>query len=235
MVKIYGKTKNFKRKNFKRKPKKSAVRATPSPFVNRNMVRLGNGFPKNITVTHKYSDIITLVSTAGGISTYLFSCNGLYDPDITSTGHQPLWFDQIGGTYQRYCVIASKATFKFMPDDSSDIVPMTCLVMLNDDVNLVTTNPIANAEQTGSSLRFLQMDASSSLVIKKGFSARKTFGADPVAIDRLSGTTTSNPSDQMFYQVIVQTTNQATTQSVIIHVLIEYVAVWTELKDVAQS
>ncbi len=36
---------------------------------------------------------------------HIFALNGLYDPDITSTGHQPLYYDQVMGTvYSKYRV-----------------------------------------------------------------------------------------------------------------------------------
>ena len=51
-------------------------------------------FPDAKLVKHIYADTITLPAGAGaGLSTkYQFRCNSAYDPDLTSTGHQPLYY-----------------------------------------------------------------------------------------------------------------------------------------------
>jgi len=208
---------------------------TVKPYVNRNMVNLGNGFPKRVTVTHRYTDIVTLVSSSGAVGQYLWSCNGMYDPDVTSTGHQPLLFDQFAAIYDHYCVIGSKITLKCMPADAEYSVPMTVLLMRNDDTSLISTSPIVNAEQIGASIKFLQMDAGKELVLTKGFSAAKTFGKSPDIQGKLIGSGTTMPAEQTYFQLLTQTTDQATTQSIIIYFSIEYIAVWSELKDIAQS
>jgi len=215
----------------KKATKKAPVKAT----VNRNMVNLGRGFPKQVTVTHKYTDIVTLVSSSGAVAQYLWSANGMYDPDITSTGHQPMLFDQFSAVYDHYCVIGSKITLKCMPADAEYSVPMTVLLMLNDDTSLITTSPIANAEQVGSTIKFLQMDAGQELILTKGFSAQKTYGKSPQIQGKLIGSGSSMPAEQTYFQLLTQTTDQATTQSIIVYFSIEYIAVWNELKDVTQS
>lgn len=61
----------------------------------------------------RYSDSISLTSSTGVAGGYVFSANGLFDPDITSTGHQPVGFDQMMVSFNHYCVKRSKiiATF----------------------------------------------------------------------------------------------------------------------------
>lgn len=55
----------------------------------------------------KYSDFYLLTSTLG-IAYQEYSGNSCYDPDITSTGHQPYYFDRYAGLYQNYVVLGSK-------------------------------------------------------------------------------------------------------------------------------
>jgi len=229
-------TRVYRRKATKRKSRKIRPRSRAvKPWVNRNMVNLGQGFPKQVTVTHKYTDIITLVSTGGAIAQYLWSCNGLYDPDVTSTGHQPLLFDQFSALYDHYTVLGSRITLKCMPASSASTVPMTVLLMLNDDTSLISTNPIVNAEQVGSTIKFLQMDAGNSLTLTKNFSLNKTYGKDSKLQGKLIGTATANPAEQTYFQLLTQTTDVFTTQSIIIYFQIEYITLWNELKDIAQS
>lgn len=49
---------------------------------------------------------------------YVFSLNGMYDPNITSTGHQPRGFDQIMAMYTGYCV--KNATIRASVCNKSD-------------------------------------------------------------------------------------------------------------------
>lgn len=45
---------------------------------------------------------------------YVFSGNGLFDPDITLLGTQPVGFDQMENFYSRYRVISSKIVVRFI-------------------------------------------------------------------------------------------------------------------------
>jgi len=48
------------------------------------------------------------------MATYVLRANDLFDPDFTSTGHQPMGFDQMMLFYNHFCVIRARliATFK---------------------------------------------------------------------------------------------------------------------------
>lgn len=41
---------------------------------------------------------------SGGSNVWFFSVNNLYDPDVTGTGHQPMYFDNYAAVYNRYRV-----------------------------------------------------------------------------------------------------------------------------------
>jgi len=83
--------------------------------VPRNVVSTGTGFPKKLIMNHKYTETVNVNNTTGLFNTYVMSCNGLFDPNITGTGRQPLYFDQLTALYNHYVVIGSKCTFKFTP------------------------------------------------------------------------------------------------------------------------
>jgi len=52
----------------------------------------------------RYSEKVSLTSTSGALDRYDFAGNGLYDPNLTGTGHQPYCFDTYNVLYRRYCV-----------------------------------------------------------------------------------------------------------------------------------
>jgi len=102
-----------KRTNF-RKNVRALKRYIPRPVIN-----TGAGFPQKMVMTHKYCDKVQLTSTLGVITNYLFSTNGLYDPNITGTGHQPAYFDQMTPIYNNYTVIMSRIKVTFWADDTN--------------------------------------------------------------------------------------------------------------------
>ena len=76
-------------------------------------IRLGKQpIPKQLYNRLKYAETINVPIGVGGTGNYLYSCNGMYDPNITGTGHQPMYFDQFTAMYDHYTVLKSmmKAT-----------------------------------------------------------------------------------------------------------------------------
>ena len=53
----------------------------------------------------------------------VFSGNGLYDPDVSGVGHQPLGFDQWMTLYNRYRVYASRIVVNVVNLQPTDINP----------------------------------------------------------------------------------------------------------------
>ena len=53
----------------------------PALSVNRGV----RGFPTEIRTTLRYSDVVTLTSTANAVTNYVFRMNSLFDPDFTGT------------------------------------------------------------------------------------------------------------------------------------------------------
>lgn len=85
----------------------STQRLRKKPKANRTLrVSRGLGVPDSIRTTLKYCESVALTSSSGILTTYVFRANGLYDPDYTSTGHQPYYFDQYALLYWKYCVHA---------------------------------------------------------------------------------------------------------------------------------
>ena len=70
--------------------------------------------------------------------------------------------------------------------------------------------------------------------MSRSWSAKKFFGGSVLANTNLQGTVSTNPAEQSYYDVGLQST-RGNTVAVAIRVNIEYTAVWRELKEVAQS
>lgn len=77
----------------------------------------------------KYHQTITLDPTvytlgATGSNVYQFSANSLYDPDVTGTGHQPMFFDNYMLLYKKWRVDSSRIS----------------VTVVNHSVNTATAN-----------------------------------------------------------------------------------------------
>lgn len=216
--------------NKKRTYKKKAGK----PKVVRNLTTavVGKGFPKKMIMTHKYFDTFTLTTTAGSTANYNFSCNGMYDPNISAAGHQPMYFDQMGAIYDHYTVIGSKITFKI--SNRSGNTNSIVALYLNDDTAVTPT--LTSIVETTSS-RYKQISAGNLDLHTFGnkWSAKKMFGGSVIANTSLQGTTTGNPSEQTHYQILVYPTDLSSSNVFDCSVLIEYIAVWAELRDIGGS
>ena len=79
--------------------------------IPRNIPR---SFNDNYTVTLKYVDGRTIpINIAGGSDARQWSATGIFDPDITATGHQPLMRDLYASQYDFYAVLAFRYRFEF--------------------------------------------------------------------------------------------------------------------------
>lgn len=62
-----------------------------------------NPVPDEQRVTIRYADTLDATATVGFYS-YLFALNDIYDPDVTSTGSQPPYYDEWTALYNRWVV-----------------------------------------------------------------------------------------------------------------------------------
>jgi hypothetical protein len=70
-------------------------------------------FANEVFTVLRYGEQVTLNPGSGSNASYVFAMNGLYDPNITGTGHQPYGFDEYcaaagAGPYNRYTVVKSR-------------------------------------------------------------------------------------------------------------------------------
>lgn len=71
-------------------------------------------FPNTTVRKLRYNNTNVLAPASGVLDTHVFSLNGLYDPDITGAGHQPMGFDEMMYFYEHYHVIHTTVHVTFM-------------------------------------------------------------------------------------------------------------------------
>lgn len=132
-----------KRTSFKRRDQSMLLRRRPFTTEakgprNRVFATGGNGVIAPTLVTRlRYSEFT--VSSASVLHNVTFRLNSLFDPNYTSTGHQPMGFDQLAALYNRYRV--DKCTVEVFATCAAGTGEIT-LLPSNDLFTLVSTNDV---------------------------------------------------------------------------------------------
>jgi len=197
------------------------------------------GQPLKKLVRFRYAEEISLNPGNLGPTVAVFSANGMYDPNVSGAGHQPMGFDQNMAFYDHFRVIMSKIYVKYVSKDGINSIPGYLDVFLTD--NGTTIAPLntldflesrfsnGKAYTAGTERNFIGQPAG----VTKYFNSDKFFGRKDTA--DLQGSTTANPVEGAFFEVgfaPIGGNNPIDTQFVVI---IEYIAELTEPKSIARS
>jgi len=182
---------------------------------------------------HRYVDSHRITSTAGSLATYTYSCNGMFDPNITGTGHQPMYFDQLSAIYNHYTVLNSKISVSCVAIATAAGV---IGVYINDDASVVPGTAIGLCEQGTANYRIVNIGTSlPTLSLRRKWSAKQAFGPGAISDPNLQGSASANPTEQQAFTCFVQSIDLSSTFAIDFFVTIEYDCVWQELKDIASS
>jgi hypothetical protein len=188
------------------------------------------GFPNSIITKLRYCITGTLTSTAGSSSYQVFSANGIYDPDTTGAGHQPLYYDQYALLYNKYVVLGSKITIELSNGTTS---PFLC-TLVGDDDSTISTTPFTRMEQNNSTFSVLPPIGGGTRILVGTYEplaqlgvAAKDDGASATAFG-------SNPTEGWHYALVVNTMDSA-SQTMYYTCEIEYTVKFSELLTPTQS
>lgn len=167
---------------------------------------LRSPIPLKMVTKFRYQENISLDPPSSVADTYVFSANGLYDPNITGVGHQPRGFDQfLGVLYDHYVVLGSKITCKFtsgdgsydevvalaLRDDSAGSTQVNDYMESSNSVNRIITNVTTGGN-----------DCTGTLSMK--FNNRFLGRSHPLSDPDLKGGSASNPTEQAYYHICAQ-------------------------------
>jgi len=106
-------------------------------------------------------------------------------------------------------------------------------LFLNDD-STVTPNIDGILENSKVKFRYNGTDGIGNYAVGMRYYTKKTFGGSIMANTTLQGDVSNNPTEQSVYSLFFKTLDN-TSQTIVVEINIEYIAVWNELKDIANS
>lgn len=228
---------NYRKKTAK--PRRRRYRRRPGNAIMNRSNRIGaDPFPAVLFAKLSYVARFKLTPTiANTLTFHNFCANGLFDPDLSAGGHQPMGFDQYMTMYNHYEVIGSKAVVDFMEEPTATSAQNNVIVgvHVNDDIVPHSSNLSALMENGKASYRFLTDQQMKAKAIMK-WSEKKSLGKHIVGNSEVKGTVASNPSEQQVFCVFTQAIEPTTVGCpVVVTARITYIAKFTERKDMVQS
>lgn len=191
-------------------------------------------FPTKTVRQLRYNDDVPISSTGGVMTSYVFSANGMYDPNITSTGHQPMGYDQIMLYYEHYHVFRCrwKVVFRNLGGYGG-----YAGVRIDADVGAIVSpsDAIENGRMVygpfdvGTALTWREFSGTVNIPAVQGMT-RANF----LASEALRGGISSNPSEQTYIHCLMWNPN-GQNMAGRINVTLEYTSVFTEVKPIIPS
>ena len=191
-------------------------------------------FAARTTKRLRYASSGALSSTSGAVATYIFSVNGLFDPDITSTGHQPMGFDQMMVSYNHYYVTSAKITVTFR-NQTGNATPVVSISVMPDTTPITVSDRIVEFGDCNMTILESKAVAGSVKTLQQSVSMRRIMGVDDIVDNsELRGDAASNPTEQTYFHV--QTwNNDVFTCAINFDVVIDYQAIFAEPRVLTES
>jgi len=224
-------------------PRKSAKKATEYSVVRygtsyedgvarKARVYLGLGLPREVSVDMEYVDLIAL-GTNPGINYYFRS--SLYDPDISGTGHQPRFFDQLCSPtmYNYYKVSHMWCEVTFVNLSSS----VTCQVQTWEGAatgsSVITGTETQNAQST---MLTIASGSASKVTMKRLIDVKAVLGTDLFNnTNNTAALYNANPQSVAYWGIGAWDVAAGSAVDVRCHVKIRYRAVLSYRADPGQS
>jgi len=187
-----------------------------------------------------YHEIFTIDPGASSVGVYAFRANGMYDPNYTSTGHQPYGFDQLMALYKHYAVLGSRCTATIIPGGTMTAIPFILGIKVSSNAAPATTNAQLLMEEPGwVSKTYGNPSATNELSVATGYSTSKFNGGltrrEIMAKDSFCGLSNADPTDPVFFQVcFAPAISSQDLPNITFQVRIEYTAAFwqpNELRD----
>lgn len=188
-----------------------------------------SGIPLKRLVKLKYCQNLQLGNGATSTASHHMSCNSLYDPDVTSIGHQPYGYDTWTTLYGKYRVLSSKIVVRFVAKQGTQNV---CVGVL--PVNVVDSDLSFPTMLERPGCYYKTLTTQFPTMITRKWSLRRVKNDDGEAY---SSGVTDSPANQDYFRIWCATPDGGyiVENSIGCVVEISYIAELSERKVLSQS
>lgn len=214
----------FKRRTRRKRParrtRKRVSRSKRMPVL----------WPTRKAARLNYAEHFTMASLIGGIAVqHNYSCNGLFDPNITGAGHQPRGFDQVIPFYDHYVVVGTKIFVEFVNNTN---FPIRVGIMVRDSAPSGTATLQGVEEyrhKRFTTLDGMTMGGKSYGSVSMAINPSKFLGRSKALSDpNLRGSVSSNPAEQCYFVLYAYAVDAVQAVDVSAAVKIDYSSVFIE-------
>jgi hypothetical protein len=205
------------------------------PFGQFNVARFpGVGFPDQLRCTLRYSDAGVQFTGSIQPAAQVYRANSLFDPDLTGSGTQPEYFDQLSAVYSQYCVMGARIRAEIF---NTGTVANLC-ALLYSDANIATQTTENMCEHRfakhcivsakgGKDNAYLNLPA----ILNSTLQGEEHLNTDP---SNYTGVGT-NPTDPTYAIFRCVSMDNATNSNIYANFHIEYDCYFKELTPVTES
>lgn len=173
---------------------------------------LGNPYTRSVANTQRvkfvYSEFFTINAGLASTGTYVFSANGLFDPNISGFGHQPAGFDQLMAIYSEYVVLASEIVVTARNTGTSggaSNFPGLFGIFVERNTTTVTDwrRYVENGNGVYTHVESVGDGGPTLKVLKFSCDLNKEAGHPVLDDEGFSGTAGNNPVEQRYYHIAI--------------------------------
>lgn len=204
----------------------------PRP-IRRSTSNLMGPLSRNIHARLIYEEQLGL--TSGLFTNYRFSANGVYDPNITGSGHQPRGFDQLMALYDHCTVIGSKITCHFT-NTSATVTGVVSILVSDNTLSFVTPSDVLEYRNVVYSPIMIQGSGAEMVCLTNQVNPSKFLSiSNPLSEDTLKNSASANAAEDVIYHINLWNQAGVSHPPTEVLVRIEYECVFTEPKQPGQS
>lgn len=195
----------------------------------------GKGLADMLYVKLSYVDRIDIATMVNAYTPYVFRGNSLFDPDVTGTGHQPLYFDQYSALYSKYRVLGSSLQLDVV--NNSGVSALFYAAEANTDVSTITAISTLYEQSRAAAPKLVPIAARITSRMKRYMSTRKVCGLTKTQVydDTFAAGVTGSPSNVWYWNILFESVDGTTVINGHFMVKIDYYVQFFDRTLIGQS